>query len=127
MPPKNEIFTMCDVISAYLLQVVDIKTGKELGPNENGEIWVKSVTNMVGYLNRPQATADTIDKDGWLHTGWSDTFFSSLSSLLCYIFTILGDIGHYDEDRFFYIVDRLKELIKVKGFQVDDHIMSKPF
>ena len=52
---------------------------------------------MLGYLNNPEATAQIIDSDGWLHT---------------------GDIGHYDEDEHFYIVDRLKELIKYKGFQV---------
>ena len=51
----------------------------------------------VGYLDNPEATAQTIDSDGWLHT---------------------GDIGHYDEDEYFFIVDRLKELIKYKGFQV---------
>jgi len=51
----------------------------------------------VGYLDNPEATAKTINSDGWLHT---------------------GDIGHYDEDEHFFIVDRLKELIKYKGFQV---------
>ena len=53
--------------------------------------------SAAGYLNNPEATARTIDNDGWLHT---------------------GDIGHYDEDEYFFIVDRLKELIKYKGFQV---------
>jgi len=48
-------------------------------------------------LNNPEATAKTIESDGWLHT---------------------GDIGYYDEDEHFFIVDRLKELIKYKGFQV---------
>jgi len=77
--------------------IVDPETGKALGLGEDGEVWVRGPQVMAGYLNNPEATASTIDADGWLHT---------------------GDIGHVDEDGHLYIVDRLKELIKYKGFQV---------
>ncbi|HXT61721.1 MAG TPA: 4-coumarate--CoA ligase family protein [Pyrinomonadaceae bacterium] len=78
-------------------KLVDPATGAELGPNEEGEVCVRGPQNMKGYLNNPEATARTIDKDGWLHT---------------------GDIGYADADGHFFIVDRVKELIKYKGFQV---------
>jgi len=79
------------------VMVASIKTGEPLGPNENGEIWIRGPQVMKGYLNNPDATAATVDEDGWLHT---------------------GDIGYVDEGGNFFIVDRLKELIKYKGFQV---------
>jgi acyl-CoA synthetase (AMP-forming)/AMP-acid ligase II len=78
-------------------KIVDMETGAELGHNQEGEICARGPQLMKGYLNRPEATAATIDEDGWLHT---------------------GDIGYADEDGHFYIVDRAKELIKYKGFQV---------
>jgi acyl-CoA synthetase (AMP-forming)/AMP-acid ligase II len=62
-----------------------------------GEVWVRGPQVMKGYLNQPQATADMIDAEGWLHT---------------------GDLGRADADGYFYIVDRVKELIKYKGMQV---------
>lgn len=77
-------------------KVID-ELGKSLGPNKPGELCFKGDRIMKGYINDPKATSDTIDKDGWLHS---------------------GDIGYYDEDKQFYIVDRLKELIKYKAFQV---------
>jgi 4-coumarate--CoA ligase len=78
-------------------RIVDTETGKDLGLGEDGEIWVRGPQVMPGYLNNEKATKETIDEDGWLHT---------------------GDIGHVDADGHFTIVDRLKELIKFKGFQV---------
>ena len=78
-------------------RIVDPESGSDLGEDEDGELWIRGPQIMAGYLNNPDATAMTIDSDGWLHT---------------------GDIGHYDAEGHFYIVDRLKELIKYKGFQV---------
>jgi acyl-CoA synthetase (AMP-forming)/AMP-acid ligase II len=77
--------------------IVDISTGVALGPNQQGELLIRGPQVMKGYLNRPEATAQTITPDGWLHT---------------------GDIAYVDEDGDFYIVDRLKELIKYKAYQV---------
>jgi 4-coumarate--CoA ligase len=77
--------------------IVDPATGESLGLDLDGEVWVRGPQAMTGYLNNPQATAATIDPDGWLHT---------------------GDIGLIDADGHLYVVDRLKELIKYKGFQV---------
>lgn len=85
------------VIRNTEVKIIAIETGQELGPHEPGELWVRGPQVMKGYLNRPDATAATITPDGWLKT---------------------GDIGYADADGYFYIVDRLKELIKHKGYQV---------
>jgi 4-coumarate--CoA ligase len=79
------------------LRIVDPGTGEALGIDADGEVWVRGPQVMKGYLNNEAATANTIDDEGWLHT---------------------GDIGHVDADGHLYVVDRLKELIKYKGFQV---------
>jgi 4-coumarate--CoA ligase len=78
-------------------RIVDPVRGVDLGIDEDGEICVRGPQVMKGYLNRPDATAATINQDGWLRT---------------------GDIGYADEDGHFYIVDRLKEMIKYKAMQV---------
>lgn len=107
------------------LKIVDPETGASLARNHPGEICIRGhqimkgtylllfvliyysnvrfvgyvliVVDHAGYLNDPEATRTTIDKQGWLHT---------------------GDIGFIDDDEELFIVDRLKELIKYKGFQV---------
>ncbi|KAL1169522.1 hypothetical protein E1A91_A05G151500v1 [Gossypium mustelinum] len=79
------------------MKIVDPDTGSSLPRNQAGEIIIRGDQIMKGYLNDPEATARTIEKDGWLHT---------------------GDIGYIDDDDELFIVDRLKELIKYKGFQV---------
>ena len=78
-------------------RIVDPVTGADLGPGEEGELWVRGPQVMKGYLNNPEATAACLDADGWLRT---------------------GDIAAFDEDGYLFIRDRLKELIKFKGFQV---------
>jgi 4-coumarate--CoA ligase len=84
-------------ISNTELRIVDPATGESLGLDQDGEVWVRGPQVMKGYLNNDVATADTIDDEGWLHT---------------------GDVGHVDADGHLFVVDRLKELIKYKGFQV---------
>uniref|UniRef100_A0A7N0VH91 4-coumarate--CoA ligase n=1 Tax=Kalanchoe fedtschenkoi TaxID=63787 RepID=A0A7N0VH91_KALFE len=79
------------------MKIVDPDTGAALPKNQAGEICIRGTQIMKGYLNDPVATQNTIDKEGWLHT---------------------GDIGYVDDDDEVFIVDRLKELIKYKGFQV---------
>ncbi|MFI1731447.1 4-coumarate--CoA ligase family protein [Streptomyces acidicola] len=69
----------------------------DVGAGERGEILIRGPQVMKGYLGRPDATAAMIDEDGWLHT---------------------GDVGHADAGGWLHIVDRVKELIKYKGFQV---------
>ncbi|KAG7155103.1 4-coumarate--CoA ligase 3-like 2 [Homarus americanus] len=93
------------VVPNTVAKIVDINTGQSLGANEEGEMCV-----MKGYYKNEKATRETIDEDGWLHT---------------------GDLAKMDHDQNVYIVDRLKELIKVKGFQVapaelEDLIRSHP-
>ena len=81
----------------YVIKVVDLETGRNVGPNQRGELCFKGPPIMKGYHGDLRATSASLDADGFLHT---------------------GDVGYYDEDGFFFIVDRMKELIKYKGYQV---------
>ena len=59
-------------MSSEIFKVVDLKTGRELGVNEDGEIWLRGPQIMKGYFRNEKATQDTIDDNGWLHTGRSE-------------------------------------------------------
>jgi len=96
-PGRCKPGTVGELLPNTECRIVDTGTGKELGPDEDGELLIRGPQVMRGYLNNPEATAATLDSDGWLHT---------------------GDIGRVDRHGYFTIVDRLKELIKYKGFQV---------
>ncbi|KAJ8750102.1 hypothetical protein K2173_014017 [Erythroxylum novogranatense] len=78
-------------------KIVDPETGNALPPGKHGELWIRGPIVMKGYVGDPEATSATLVSDGWLRTGD-----------LCYI----------DEEGFLFVVDRLKELIKYKGYQV---------
>ncbi|XP_019152882.1 PREDICTED: 4-coumarate--CoA ligase-like 6 isoform X2 [Ipomoea nil] len=81
-------------------RVVDLSSGgggSSLPPTSMGELWLRGPAIMKGYLNNGEASKNAVDDDGWLHT---------------------GDIVHFDEDGYLYVHDRLKEMIKYKGFQI---------
>ncbi|KAF5305712.1 hypothetical protein FQR65_LT07609 [Abscondita terminalis] len=94
----NDAFmTVGKLVRNTIAKVINVHTKVALGPYEKGEIWLKSSAIMKGYKNNPTETNESIDSDGFYHT---------------------GDIGYYDEDGNFFLVDRIKEIIKYKGFQV---------
>ena len=78
-------------------KIIDVETGDEVADGERGELCIRGANVMKGYFHNEEATAQTIDADGWLHT---------------------GDVAVVDADGDFFIVDRVKELIKYKGYQV---------
>ncbi|MGW0546058.1 4-coumarate--CoA ligase family protein [Streptomyces altiplanensis] len=94
-PPPGTVGKLLPGTEMRILSLDD--PGKDVGVGEEGEIAIRGPQVMKGYLGRPDATAAMIDADGWVHT---------------------GDVGRTDADGWLFVVDRVKELIKYKGFQV---------
>jgi acyl-CoA synthetase (AMP-forming)/AMP-acid ligase II len=78
-------------------RLVDPATGEDARQGERGELWIRGPQVMKGYLNNEKATSETVDPEGWLHT---------------------GDVAVVDDRGVYTVVDRVKELIKYKGYQV---------
>ena len=95
--PSDKVGAVGKVVPNTYSKIIDTESGKELGVNERGEVLIKGPHVMKGYLNNEEATNHCIDEEGWFHT---------------------GDIGYADNDGYFFIVDRVKELIKYKAYQV---------
>jgi acyl-CoA synthetase (AMP-forming)/AMP-acid ligase II len=93
-PDANRPGSIGPAIPNTEFRFVSTETGEEAA---EGELCIRGPQVMLGYLDDEQSTRDTIDANGWLHT---------------------GDVGRADDDGYVYLVDRVKELIKYKGFQV---------
>ena len=97
------------VMPGLKCKVVNTETGKTLSVREVGEVCFAGDQVMLGYFKNPKITAETIDKENWLHT---------------------GDLGYFNEEGTLYITGRIKEIIKYKAFQVSpseiEEIMSHP-
>lgn len=94
-PPPGAVGTLLPSTEMRIVSLDDPSADAPAG--EPGEILIRGPQVMKGYLGRPDATAAMIDPDGWVHT---------------------GDVGRVDEAGWLFVVDRVKELIKYKGYQV---------
>ncbi|KAH7639988.1 hypothetical protein HUG17_4021 [Dermatophagoides farinae] len=92
------------------MKIIDLETGKSLPAEKQGEILIRGPQQFVGYLRNERATKETIDSDGWYHT---------------------GDVGYYDDEGYLYIVDRIKELFKFREWsvfptEIEEFILKNP-
>ncbi|CAH1965962.1 unnamed protein product [Acanthoscelides obtectus] len=98
MPPGHrKSGSVGKVVIGCEAKILDPESQMVLGPNKIGEICIRGPNVMKGYLKNEEATKRDLDQDGFLHT---------------------GDLGYYDKEMYFYVVDRIKEVMKYKGFQV---------
>jgi enoyl-CoA hydratase/carnithine racemase len=94
---KNKAGTVGQLLPNTLVRIVDVSTQTPVEAGKEGELWIKGPQVMKGYFHNEAETAKMLDKDGWLHT---------------------GDVATIDKDGFVRVLERVKELIKYKGFQV---------
>jgi 4-coumarate--CoA ligase len=96
--PENDVIpgSIGQVVSDTAAKIIDPE-GRSLGPHQSGELLIKGPQVMMGYLDDPHRTAECLSPSGWLRS---------------------GDVAHYDEQGNFFITDRIKELIKVRGYAV---------
>ncbi|CAL4953194.1 unnamed protein product [Urochloa decumbens] len=107
-PDESKAYGSVGKLASHMeAKIVDPATGEALGPGQRGELWIRGPVIMKGYVGDDEATAATMYSEGWLKT---------------------GDLCYFNEDGLLYIVDRLKELIKYKGYQVPpaelEHILN---
>jgi acyl-CoA synthetase (AMP-forming)/AMP-acid ligase II len=96
-PDRSRPGSVGQLLPATQARIVDPLTGEDLPRGSTGELWFRGPQAFRGYRNQPAATAASLTEDGWVKT---------------------GDIAHFDDDGYLFITDRLKDLLKVKGFQV---------
>jgi len=97
-PGKNRDGSVGFLVPNSEVKIVDLSDGHEITePNKEGQLLIRGPQIMKGYFNNIEATKNTITEDGYLQT---------------------GDIGYIDSDGYWYVIDRVKELIKYKGYQV---------
>ncbi|EPR44563.1 AMP-dependent synthetase and ligase [Desulfovibrio sp. X2] len=102
--------TVGKAMPAVEVKVVDPETGKECAPGEQGEVCCRGYNVMKGYYNQPEATAEAIEPDGWLHS---------------------GDLGTMDEDGYLAITGRLKDMIirggeNIYPREVEEYLYTVP-
>ncbi|XP_076649556.1 uncharacterized protein LOC143357160 [Halictus rubicundus] len=95
--PSHSIGSCGTVSINYEFKIIDLQSGEALGPDQQGELYLRSETMMKGYHKNPTATKEAIDEDGWMHS---------------------GDLAYYNEDGELFIVDRIKEILKYRGYQI---------
>ncbi|XP_076287406.1 luciferin 4-monooxygenase-like isoform X2 [Lasioglossum baleicum] len=95
--PSDTIGSCGTVFTNTEIKIIDLQSGEALGPNQQGELCIKSESIMNGYHKNPTATKEAIDEDGWMHT---------------------GDQAYYNEKGELFVVDRIKEILKYRNSQI---------